>query len=209
MKEYPRLLKPGLAQQVYDGTKTQTRAPWVGVPSKFGRGAWAETNGVLWALRVAHEDDTYPIVGKRGPFGKIGDRIWIRETWRPVMESWTSFIEFAGGIGTTDNVGRELYRPLTKIALRFSGANRERQSEAWHPSIHMPRWAARSVCEIGEVRVQLVDDITLEDAQAEGFASIADFLAWWHKQYPGVLWCFAYTFRRIKEAPVQTSAEAF
>jgi hypothetical protein len=38
----------------------------------------------------------------------------------------------------------------------------------WHPSIHMPRWACRLVLPLVSVRVERVQDITEEDAKAEG-----------------------------------------
>ena len=71
-----------------------------------------------------------------------GDRLWVREMWRPVMEGWTSYVEYKAG-GMLPNVNRKLMSNLNSLALRFPGAKKELHSEAWKPSIHMPRWACR------------------------------------------------------------------
>jgi hypothetical protein len=80
--------------------------------------------------------------GRKCPYGQPGDRLWVRETWAP---------------GAT----RTMYRAgCNPCYLPPSGR--------WKPSIHMPRWASRILLEVTAVRVERLQDITEEQAIAEG-----------------------------------------
>jgi len=80
----------------------------------------------------------------RCPYGQPGDRLWVRETWAlPDPTDQRTICYRASG------------HPIT------TGAR-------WRPSIHMPRWACRLVLEVTAIRVELVQDITVEDVIAEG-----------------------------------------
>lgn len=82
------------------------------------------------------------------PYGVAGDRLWVRETWAP---GWT----FSGS------------DPC--VFYRAEGPDAKApDSLCWRPSIHMPRWASRLTLEITEVRVQRLQEISEEDAKAEG-----------------------------------------
>ena len=85
----------------------------------------------------------------RCPLGQAGDRLWVRETWTAAMHDPK---------GPADC----LYRADDNRGV-------EDLAEAkWTPSIHMPRWACRLVLPLVSVRVERVQDITEEDAKAEG-----------------------------------------
>ena len=77
------------------------------------------------------------------PYGQPGDRLWVRETWHDASSSLHSCA---------------LYR-ADGIDLHWG---------KWAPSIHMPRWASRITLEITSVRVERLQEISIEDAKAEG-----------------------------------------
>lgn len=131
MKERPILMTPENAQKCFDGVKSQTRRIVKDINPTFLQG-----NPTGQQIHNA----------MRCPYGEVGDRLWIRE----------SFCITSADEGTQGLLYRgqcEEYPSLKKI---------------WKPSLHMPRWACRTVVQITEIRVQRVQDISDDDKIAEG-----------------------------------------
>jgi len=82
-----------------------------------------------------------------------GDRLWTRETW-----------------ATEDRWDKLSPRIIPQHAHIWWRADYQSvcATGKWRPSIFMPRWASRITLEIVDVRVERVQDITLEDCVAEG-----------------------------------------
>ncbi|HBZ7903370.1 TPA: hypothetical protein MM062_003902 [Klebsiella pneumoniae] len=88
------------------------------------------------------------------PHGKPGDRIWVRETWAE-----------AGASAPDLKLYRANYpEHVPSIYENVPPAEEIR----WTPSIHMPRTASRILLEITDVRVERLNAISEEDAEAEG-----------------------------------------
>lgn len=92
-----------------------------------------------------------------------GDRLWVREAWSHTGEGvWT--IADARMRGR----GRVIYRAEHEEAK----APGPRVDARWWPSIHMPREFSRLTLLVTEVRVQRLQEISEEDAKAEGLATV-------------------------------------
>lgn len=87
------------------------------------------------------------------PYGKPGDRLWVRETWAPFEYDYE-------GVKPSE-------LPRCQIVY-FADQTRKLSGDRWRPSIFMPRWASRITLEITDVRVERLQDISEEDAKAEG-----------------------------------------
>jgi hypothetical protein len=88
------------------------------------------------------------------PFGVVGDRLWVRETFR-IFNSLDECSHYDPCSCGQYN-GKPIYR-----------ADCDDESK-WKPSIYMPRWASRLTLEITNIRVERLQEITEEDVKAEG-----------------------------------------
>lgn len=86
---------------------------------------------------------------KQCPHGVVGDRLWVREQFA------TDVPGCAGGIS---------YRADHQDPRGDGPAHPMR----WLPPIFMPRTAARLILDVADVRVQRLQDISEDDARAEG-----------------------------------------
>jgi hypothetical protein len=112
---------------------------------------WADDNGLK---------GRGPVVS---PYGGMFQRMWVRETF--------GFLQYPGD---HDDIVWQADRAAAHCnAARDAWSGDVFYLEAitetkWRPSIHMPRWASRLTLEITSVRVERLQDISEEDAKAEG-----------------------------------------
>lgn len=158
-----------MVRAILDGRKTQTRRimkvqPSDGFhPTHNGydldlNAHWytpgvVDKNGYLQPAKkdvfgVADENEGYTC-----PFGAVGDRIWVRETWARY------------------NIDQDSH----DMAYRATPPADWPEEGRWRPSIHMPRWASRLMLEITGVRVERLQAITLGDICKEIGCGLYDF----------------------------------
>jgi hypothetical protein len=112
------------------------------------------------------------------PFGVPGDTLWVRECWRP--EHLDTSVEYRADKGAKWFDASMMRTGDYDDAVRWS---KKLAGGLWAPSIHMPRWAARTVLDVLEVRVERLQDMSEEDARAEGFDGLAEFILTWESIY--------------------------
>ncbi|WP_370602552.1 hypothetical protein [Citrobacter cronae] len=187
MKERGMIFNREMVRSIIDGRKTQTRRIMAIQPehselglrrvidSKNGRDNgkyfWSQSGACGLKMRSK-------MFGC--PYGEVGDRIWVRETW--------SDVNLEGSPAVAYRADDEVYDLMEDESLLDEGGSFNYQDPrvckyqfaAWHsdlisgiegnwrPSIHMPRWASRITLDITDVRVERLNGISETDAEAEG-----------------------------------------
>lgn len=172
IKERPILFSGSMVNAILEGRKTQTRRvlktqppKWI---DKYERSAsdlhWlpsgvflSDPSGVLGRGSVSVRMNESPI---RCPYGTVGDRLWVRETWR---ERGSAQRE-DGKVG----VGSTFYSDL------LYRADGHEYDGPWRPSIFMPRKASRINLEVTDTTVERLRDISEADAIAEGMIQVGN-----------------------------------
>jgi hypothetical protein len=148
MKERPILFSGPMVLAILEGRKTMTRRVIRDFPVAGYR--WSgfiiesSRDDIGKATIVPERNMPYMAQGQikvRCPYGEPGDRLWVRETWAPDAGD----ILFKADLGADDA-----------------------KAIKWRPSIFIPRSASRLFLEVAAVRVERVQDITEEEAKAEG-----------------------------------------
>lgn len=136
--------------------KTQTRR--VMRPQPTQTGACWNWKAFAWVDGIPIGNLESPLVWC--PYGKPGDRLWVRETWATDKEC--SAIAYRADL-PPDAEADEGWLKRNAPKLR-----KEYAEWRWKPSIHMPRWASRFTLEVVAVKVERVQDISEMDAMADG-----------------------------------------
>ncbi len=169
MKERPILFSSPMIRALLEGRKTVTRRA-------------VKKQAALDCLAAGFEPAFLALPGNADfcPYGKPGDRLWVRETW------YCDHFEVQKGpyLQPADMHDLDQSREDGELVYAADGLTPyEQEQPTWKPSIHMPRWASRILLEITDVRVERLQDITEDQAKAEGvrlYTDHAELGDWWH-----------------------------
>lgn len=107
---------------------------------------------------------------------RIGDLLWVRETWAAVVHG--SYEPIKGPLrGFYDTKTPWSFAVQYRADYRYASCEFDDEHKgAWRPSIHMPKWACREWLRVTNIRVELLLGISEEDARAEGISQREDGL---------------------------------
>jgi hypothetical protein len=179
IKERPILFSAPMVRAILEGRKTVTRRAIKVQPRIDASGNFCVGNS-NYGQDGYGKPVTKHFVNVCCPYGKPGDRLWVRETFALLGNEDGCCIDWQDNLVKGDERGAaRIYRAscppgdygLNQIAAKAEWKPDTEAMEydgAWRPSIHMPRWASRILLEITDVRVERLKDITYEQAAAEG-----------------------------------------
>ncbi|MGY8624277.1 hypothetical protein [Chromobacterium violaceum] len=205
IKERPILFSAPMIRALLAGTKAQERRiikPQPDVTEERLRELDAWIDGFTLSQQV---DGAWQhgFIDAQCPYGEPGDRLWVQEEWA------TDSSQVGKGPDS-----------FAKWPVRYLADHQERACGALHGNANgqprsantMPRWASRILLEITDVRVERLQDISEEDAVAEGGpvdhpngTARGWFEQLWEKlngagSWDANPWVWVIEFKRIEEA---------
>ncbi|EPY5145525.1 TPA: hypothetical protein ACIJ01_004098 [Klebsiella pneumoniae] len=165
MTERGMIFNSEMVRAILDGRKKQTRRPIKWKQTRFTEiGEREDGSRWPWSEDAEHACDFWHPC----PFGAVGDRIWVRETWQAIHDycDENGHVDERRYARSIPRHRGNYWHPVYEEA--WGNESREDREFPWRPSIHMPRWASRILLEITDVRVERLNAISQEDAQAEG-----------------------------------------
>ena len=208
VRERPILFSGPMVKAILEGRKTMTRRVVKPQPED-------DIDGARLRACAPMRRGSYEFVGNPTlsppceislrPFAFPGDRLWVRETM--------FFHDTCGWRYSADNAAVSLHKDSPHVSAMYSWAHHSDVGiGGCCRSIHMPRWASRLTLEVVRVRVERLQEISEQDAQAEGaeYDSLGGArgyrdcfeIGWNHingKRAPWASnpWVWALTFRRL------------
>lgn len=158
----PILFSGEMIRALLDGRKTQTRR------------IFKLPKGMMWYDELGGEKEGWLCGDKSGsgwwqveefgvsPRGGVGDLLWCRETTCIAPKFFATPDESC----VADCDGHMRF-----VSYKADGHPEDAMRDyklKWTPSIHVPRWASRITLELTGVKVERLQDISVQDVRAEG-----------------------------------------
>ncbi|WP_272656438.1 MULTISPECIES: hypothetical protein [unclassified Providencia] len=181
MKERGIIFNSEMVRAILDGRKTQTRRIVKHQRHPSQEIKLCDDGFFHWSMIGAEK----PLSAINYEYGRVGDRLWVRETYSLLGNEDACPIDWNDNIVNDKTEAARIYRascaqksgdyglwsipddadwkPHTE-EMKFEGS--------WTPSIHMPRWASRITLEITDVRVERLNNISPRDVVAEGLIKL-------------------------------------
>lgn len=145
IRELPILFNTKMVRAILDGRKTCTRRL-----VKFLPGENPQWTGYIKDELMLYNGKNEPCI-RKAPY-QVGDVLYVRETW----SEWTDGYLYKAWNSPFPQAGQSSVMK-------------------WHPSIHMPKEAARIWLKVTDVRLERLQEITNDGCVAEGvYASRCD-----------------------------------
>lgn len=176
VRERSIIMRAESVRAILAGRKTQTRrVVTTRIPAHRPEVfAWfaprITENKALEGLWCRDESGT-PEFLARCPYGAPGDRLWVRESFRFACAHSDDDTLCIAYRASQDGLNIGL---IVNNIPRPSGITAPPHSREWLSPLHMPRWASRLTLEITDVRVQRLQEISEQDAEAEGIVRVDD-----------------------------------
>lgn len=158
----PVLFNTEMVQAILDNRKVCTRRIVKFLPEKNPRWTGYIKDGLM-----LYNGKNEPCI-RKAPY-QPGDILYVRETWER-FECWNC---------EGDKNGKCPKEPQKSVLDKTCGCYMYRASDEisgdarWHPSIHMPKEAARIWLKVTDVRVERLQEIDIEGIRNEGLSSAA------------------------------------
>lgn len=151
----PILFSGEMVRAILEGRKTQTRRKIKPKDEPFLQDEKCIIDlSKTWGWVVKREIESRPTRWEilqqfKCPYGKIGDILWVRETWNKDTDEDGEYIRYKADDYDSD--------------------------WKWKPSIFMPREAARIFLKVTGIRVERLHNINTNDLKAEGVNFVLDY----------------------------------
>lgn len=173
MNEHPILFSGPMISALMDDRKSQTRRIIKPQPILVGKTWTWPCDGIKskasWADFIKSPDSMLRFC----PYGKVGDLLWVKESFRYGIFALGCGGK-AAGIEYKINGRIKFLAKAQKYARQKNNKDKARQHARWRSSLFMPKWAARIWRPITGIRVERLQEISEADVLAEGFRDVFD-----------------------------------